>query len=178
MDHEEKPTSMLTADVHWRGVAIGYGVSVGGTLLLGGLLLLWDRNVWWMAIGGGAALLIGGFIAGLRATQPEPLNGAFLAALYFVTVVMALFVGTALEALPDPLPGLPIGDSTFFFVWPLTQLAAAVAGSLLGGWWAAGRAGRGGPPRKLRLRGAPQGPRLGARARARRLRRQPPAMPE
>jgi cation transporter-like permease len=34
---------------------------------------------------------------------------------------------------PDPLPGLATGDSTFFFLWPLLILAAGVAGSILGG---------------------------------------------
>jgi len=127
-------------DVRWRDVWSGYAVSVVVTAVLGSLVLLLDENVWWLSIVSMVALVAGGSAAGFRAGQIEPLNGALLACVYFGTEAAILMVGTAMEGtavgLPDPLPGLAIGDSTFFFVSPLGQLASAVSGSLLGGWWA------------------------------------------
>jgi len=62
------------------------------------------------------------------------LNGAFIAVFYFSIAAAAIFGGEFLGVLPDPLPGLPRGDSTFFFVWPLEQLAAGTVGAAAGGW--------------------------------------------
>ncbi len=137
---KRKPGSGILFDVRWRDVWSAYVASVVGTAVLGALVLLLDENVWWVSIVSMAALVAGGFVAGFRARQIEPLNGALLACVFFGTEAAILMIGTAMEGtaigLPDPLPGLAIGDSTFFFVSPLGQLASAVIGSLLGGWWA------------------------------------------
>ena len=52
--------------------------------------------------------------------------------LYNLTVVVALFAGWFFELLPEPLPGLSQGDSTFFFTWPLMQFAVSVIGAIVG----------------------------------------------
>ena len=46
---------------------------------------------------------------------------------------VVIFGGTWAGKLPDPMPGLATGDSTFFFLWPLLILAAGVVGSIVGG---------------------------------------------
>ena len=73
-------------------------------------------------------------MTGYRARTAEPLNGAFIAVFYFGTAALVIFSAEFLGVLPDPLPALPRGDSTFFFVWPLEQLAAGTLGAMLGGW--------------------------------------------
>lgn len=124
-----------SADIAWKRVFIGYGIAVLGTLLLGASgLFLANMGTWWLANWGLGSLLAGGLIAGFLAKTSEPLNGAFIAALYFATTMLIIFVSEFLGLLPDPLPGLPRGDSTFFFVWPLEQLVAATLGAVLGGW--------------------------------------------
>ncbi len=137
---KRKPGSGILFDVRWRDVWSGYAASMVGTAVLGGLVFLLDQNVWWVSVASMVALVAGGFVAGFRARQIEPLNGALLACVFFGTEAAILMIGTAMEGtsigLPDPLPGLAIGDSTLFFVSPLGQLASAVLGSLLGGWWA------------------------------------------
>lgn len=117
----------------WREVLVALGISLLGTLLLGGPLLVLLDNVWWLALAGVASLAAGGLHLGWRTAEAEPLHGAVLAIAYFAFVVAVLFSGTLADWLPDPLPGLVIGDSTFFFVWPLLQLAAAVVGTVASG---------------------------------------------
>ncbi|MBI4279395.1 MAG: hypothetical protein HY660_13155 [Armatimonadetes bacterium] len=124
------------ADIVWRAVWMGYAVAVAGTIALGGGLFVVEPNVWRVALTGLASLLVAGFTAGWNARTAEPLNGALIAAIYLLTVMAALFGGEILGVLPDPLPGLPRGDSTFFFVWPLGQIATATVGSAVGGWLA------------------------------------------
>ncbi|MBI3962244.1 MAG: hypothetical protein HY335_05790 [Deinococcus sp.] len=126
-------------DIDWRSIWIGCLVALAGTLALGGGLFLAYENLWWVALAGLVSLLVGGFIAGFRAKTAEPLNGAFIAVFYFAFVVAILFGGEVAGVLPEPLPGLPRGDSTFFFVWPLEQLASATVGAALGGWVSARR---------------------------------------
>ncbi len=126
-------------DVRWTDVWIGFAVAVGGTAVLTPVVLYLTDNVWWVSVVAVLAIGAGATIAGLRAGQIEPLNGALLMALFFLTEATIAMVGEAMEWLPEPLPGLPVGDSTFFFVSPLGQLAFAVAGSLLGGWLATRR---------------------------------------
>ncbi len=137
---KRKPGPGILFDVRWSDVWSGYVAAVVCTAVLGALVLLVDENVWWVSIVSMVALVAGGFVAGFRARQIEPLNGALLACVFFGTEAAILMLGTAMEGtavgLPDPLPGLAIGDSTFFFVSPLGQLASAVLGSILGGWWA------------------------------------------
>lgn len=119
--------------VPWRDIWLAWVLSVVGTALLGGgLFALW-QNVWGIALGGVASLVVGASYVSLRARESEPVYGALLAILYFGLVVGVLVGGELMGMLPDPLPGLGIGDSTFFFVWPLLQLAAAVIGIVFGG---------------------------------------------
>ncbi|MBI3953960.1 MAG: hypothetical protein HY330_05555 [Chloroflexi bacterium] len=125
--------------LHLRALALSLGLGLAGTAALGGALFLVQQNVWWVALGGLLSLFGAGAYLGWRSREPEPLYGVLLAVLYFGLVVAILFGGELAAALPDPLPGLAIGDSTFFFVWPLLMLVAAVAGSVLGGQQASRR---------------------------------------
>ena len=120
-------------EIPWVNVWVALLISVVGTTVPGGILYALDQNVWWIALAGIASLFAGGAYVGSRSGEPEPLYGTLVATLYFGLVAGILFGGTLAEALPDPLPGLGIGDSTFYFVWPLLQLIAAVAGSVVGG---------------------------------------------
>lgn len=121
--------------VSWRCIGQGLAISVAGTAVLGAALFPIDKNVWWLAAGGLVSLFLGGVYLGRHAREPEPLPGVLLAIMYFGLVASALFGGELSERLPNPLPGLAIGDSTFFFVSPLLMLVAGVSGSVLGGWW-------------------------------------------
>ncbi len=123
-------------DVRRTDVWIGFAVAVAGTAVATPAVLLVDANVWWVSVIAALAIGAGAAVAGIRARQIEPLNGVLVMAIFFVVEAGILMVGEATEWLPEPLPGLPVGDSTFFFVSPLGQLAFAVGGSLLGGWWA------------------------------------------
>ena len=115
------------------GIALALGVA--GTAVLGGALLLLLDNVWWLALGGLLSLFGAEVYLGWQSRESEPLYGALLAVFYYGLVVGGLFGGELAERLPDPLPGLSIGDSTFFFVSPLLMLVASVAGTVLGGRW-------------------------------------------
>ncbi|MBI2855951.1 MAG: hypothetical protein HYX93_03795 [Chloroflexi bacterium] len=117
----------------WRQIGIALGLSLVGTALLGGVLLLVLDDIWWVAAGGILSLFSAGVYVGRGVGEPEPLYGTLLAAAYVAIAVVVIFVGTFLATLPDPLPGLAIGDSTFFFVSPLLMLASGVAGTIVGG---------------------------------------------
>lgn len=119
--------------VPWRQVLVALGISLAGTVVLGSLLFLSLQNVWWIAVAGFASIFSGGFYISRASGVSEPVFGTLLAILYYGVVVGILFGGTLTELLPEPLPGLGVGDSTFFFVWPLLQLAAAVSGNTAGG---------------------------------------------
>lgn len=122
----------------WRKLLAGLGLSLTGTTILGGLLFALQQNVWWIAAAGTLSLLGGGAYLGHASRESEPVYGTLLAILYFGLVAGILFGGTLVEWLPEPLPGLGVGDSTIFFVWPLLQLAAAVTGMAIGGQLARG----------------------------------------
>ncbi len=125
-------------DVLWRPVVVAYALSVLVTVALGAALFVaLEQSVWWLAAAGVLGLAAGGWLVGARRGRPDALGATLLAILYFATTVVAIVGGTLVDVLPDPLPGLPIGDSTFFFVWPLAQLAGAVVGSAGGGRWRA-----------------------------------------
>ena len=127
--------SSAKRDIAWRAVWSGFAIALVGTLVAGGAGLAFAaQGMWWVANCGMASLFIGGLAAGWLARTPEPLNGAFIAAFYFGTVTLVVFAGEFFALLPDPLPGLPRGDSTFFFVWPLGQLASSTLGAVVGGW--------------------------------------------
>ena len=141
----EHPGSQRIAnrDIAWDAVWIGLMVGLLGTLAAGTWAFGFSgRGTWWAANIGTLCLFGGGLVAAYRARTAEPLNGAFIAVFYFGTVTAAIFIGEFLGVLPDPLPGLPRGDSTFFFVWPLEQLAASTLGAMAGGWLWARRSGR------------------------------------
>lgn len=131
---EDKSSKKLTGQLGlWRELWLALALGLTGTAVLGAPALFLLGSVWWLAVAGLFSLSVAGAYLGIRLGEPEPLNGALLALLYFAVVVIVLFLGSAALVLPEPLPGLEIGDSTFFFVWPLLQLAAAVAGSVVGG---------------------------------------------
>ncbi|MCH7705933.1 MAG: hypothetical protein IIB33_02685 [Chloroflexi bacterium] len=100
-------------------------------------------------LGGSISILASGFYLGWRTGEPDPLSGSLLAVLYFGLLVAVLFfanlaeeeLAASLQLRLDPLPGLDIGDSTFYFVSPLLVLVSGVAGSVLGGQMAGRRAG-------------------------------------
>ncbi|MBI3042500.1 MAG: hypothetical protein HYY78_06710 [Betaproteobacteria bacterium] len=122
-------------DIAWAAVWGGFAIALLGTLAAATWAFAFaGKGTWWAANLGTLSLFCGALFAGWRAGTPEPLNGAFVAVLYFSTAAAAIFGGEFLGVLPDPLPGLPRGDSTFFFVWPLAQLAAGTLGAMLGGW--------------------------------------------
>lgn len=129
----EPKAKVNTWSVPWQQVLVALGISLAGTVVLGGVLFLWQQNVWWIAVAGALSLFSGGFYISRASGVSEPLFGTLLAILYYAAVVGILFGGTLTEVLPEPLPGLGVGDSTFFFVWPLLQLAAAVSGNAAGG---------------------------------------------
>jgi len=134
---------VATGDIAWAAVWTGFTIALVGTLAAGTWALGFSaKGAWWAANAGTLCLFCGGLTAGYRARTAEPLNGAFTAVFYFGTTVLVIFGGEFLGVLPDPLPGLPRGDSTFFFVWPLAQLAAGTLGAMAGGWLQMKRSGR------------------------------------
>lgn len=129
-----------TRDIAWGAVWLGYGIALLGTLVVGGSgLWILKEGMWWVAGWSMIFLFVGGFVAGAMARAAEPLNGAFIGVFYFGTIMVVIFMGEFFAVLPDPLPGLPRGDSTFYFVWPLGQAATATVGASLGGWFFAKR---------------------------------------
>lgn len=119
--------------MNWGAILKGYAVSLAGTIVLGGVLFHLERNIWLVAVVGTLSLFGGGFVAARRARTAAILNGAFVGVIYFATFVAIIFVGAISDWLPEPLPGLPRGDSTFFMAWPLVQLLSAIIGGLVGG---------------------------------------------
>ena len=117
-----------------RTLLIAVATSFAATGALGApLYYLVAHNMWWVAVASVPALAAAGFYLGWEVREPEPLYGTILSLVYFGIVSVILFVGTWFGKVPDPMPGLATGDSTFFFVWPLLMLAAGVAGSVIGG---------------------------------------------
>jgi len=132
----DRPQSKRAAgDIAWAAVWSGFTIALLGTLAAATWAIGFaGRGTWWAANLGTLSLFCGALFAGWRAGTAEPLNGAYVAVLYFSTAAAAIFGGEFLGVLPDPLPGLPRGDSTFYFVWPLAQLAAGTLGATFGGW--------------------------------------------
>lgn len=120
-------------DVRWGAVWVGYFVGLIITAVVGVPLLLVLESSWLLALAGLGGLLFGGFVVG-RKVGPRlaPINGALTGIVYYFTVALAFFAASFLELLPEPLPGLPQGDSTFFFAWPLAQLVVSVLSAALG----------------------------------------------
>ena len=123
----------VAQDIYWRAVWSGYLVGLASTIVAGTPLIVVMRSSWLLAFAGSAGLFSGGIIAGRRVgRQLAVVNGALMAILYNFTLALAFFIGSFLQLLPEPLPGLPQGDSTFFFAWPLGQFAIGIVGTLLG----------------------------------------------
>ena len=121
-------------DIAWAAVWIGFAIALLGTLAAGTWAFAFaGKGTWWAANIGTLCLFCGAAVTGYRARTAEPLNGAFIAVFYFGAVALVIFSAEVLKVMPDPLPGLPRGDSTFFFVWPLAQLAAGTLGAIVGG---------------------------------------------
>jgi hypothetical protein len=120
-------------DFHWRAIWWGFGTSTVLTLIVGVPLMIVSDSIWWLAWVAVGGLFVGGVLAARIAQTSEPLNGAMIALLFFGVIAIGYLVGQALEILPDPLPGLAPDNSTFFFVWPLTQIVAGPLGSYVGG---------------------------------------------
>ena len=121
------------ADIVWKAVWQGYAIGLVVTLAAGVPLLLVLESMWLLGGAGLVGLLAGGGVVGARVGQRVAvINGALMGIMYNMTIVLALFAGWFFELLPEPLPGLPQGDSTFFFSWPLMQFAVSVAGGILG----------------------------------------------
>jgi hypothetical protein len=121
-------------DIAWAAVWTGFAIALLGTLAAGTWAFAFaGKGTWWAANIGTLCLFCGAVVTGYRARTAEPLNGALIAVFYFGTAALAIFSAEILKVMPDPLPGLPRGDSTFFFVWPLAQLAAGTIGAIVGG---------------------------------------------
>ncbi|MBI1965391.1 MAG: hypothetical protein HYS46_04010 [Betaproteobacteria bacterium] len=134
------PQRAADRDIAWAAVWAGFAIALLGTLAAATWAIGFaGKGTWWAANLGALFLFCGALFAGWRAGTAEPLNGAFIAVFYFSVAAAVIFGGEFFGVLPDPLPGLPRGDSTFFFVWPLEQLAAGTLGAMLGGWVAARR---------------------------------------
>lgn len=114
-------------------MGLGYAIGLLSTIVAGLPLLLIMGDSWLMAITGSIGLFVGGLVTGKRVGPPlAVLNGALMAMLYNFTVSILFFIGSFLQVLPEPLPGLPQGDSTFFFAWPLGQFAIGIFSAILG----------------------------------------------
>ncbi len=120
-------------DVIWKDVWVAFGIGFGGTLVLSGILFaVLGANMWLLALLSMVALAAGGYRLGSRTGRWEGIAATLVAILYFAVAALVIIVGFMFEVLPDPLPGLPKGNSTFYFVWPLLQLASVIGGSVVG----------------------------------------------
>lgn len=129
----EEAQELSITDFHWSKIRLGFIISIMLTLIVGLPLTVAFDNAWLLAWTGVFGLFIGAIITARLAGTGELLNGAAIALLYFSAIALFYMVGQALEFLPDPLPGLPADDSTFFFVWPMAQIIAGTIGSFVGG---------------------------------------------
>jgi hypothetical protein len=121
------------ADIHWKVVGAGYLIAAVGTIGAGIPLLVITDSSWMLVVASLVALLGAGLVVGRRSgRQLAIINAALTGILYYFTTALALLVGWFFQWLPEPLPGLPQGDSTFFFAWPLLQLVVSVVGAILG----------------------------------------------
>ncbi|MBI2916637.1 MAG: hypothetical protein HYY01_01475 [Chloroflexi bacterium] len=121
------------ADIVWKAILLGYLLGLLVTAGVGFPLLVIMESSWLLALAGSGGLFLGGIVTGRKVgPQVAALNATLAVILYNSTVALGLFIGWFLELLPEPLPGLPQGDSTFFFAWPLVLLVAGILGAVLG----------------------------------------------
>lgn len=132
-ERSEFKAGLQIADICWGGVGIGYIIGLSITVVVGIPLFVIAESAWLLAAAGLGGLLIGGFAVGRRVgARIALINGALTAVLYYLTVALAYLAASFLELLPEPLPGLPQGDSTFFFAWPLAQFVVGVTSAMIG----------------------------------------------
>ena len=138
MDKDEEKdvpssASWQVPEIRWRTVWLGYLIGLLSTLVIGLPFLLIMKRSWLMALAGSIGLLVGSLVVGRRVTRSTAVvNGALMAILYNLSIALFYFIGSFLEVFPEPLPGLPQGDSTFFFAWPLAQFVIGILGAIIG----------------------------------------------
>lgn len=121
------------SDIRWKAVGAGYLVAAVVTIGAGIPLLVIMDSSWMLVVADLVALLGAGFVVGRKSgPQLSIINGALMGIICYFTTALALLVGWFFQWLPEPLPGLPQGDSSFFFVWPLLQVVVSVVGAILG----------------------------------------------
>ena len=137
------PAGWQVPEIRWRTVWLGYLAGLLSTLVIGLPILVIMGKSWLMALAGSLGLFVGGLLVGRQVTSSVAVvNGALMAILYNLTVALFYFVGSFLEVFPEPLPGLPQGDSTFFFAWPLAQFVIGILGAIIASRIVANRLGR------------------------------------
>lgn len=146
MDKEKDVSSSegwRVPDIRWGTVALGYATGLAGTFVVGLPLLVIMGSSWLMALTGSIGLFVGGALVGIRVgSSLAVVNGALTAILLNLTVGLAFFIGSFFQVLPEPLPGLPQGDSIFFFAWPLAQFAIGTLSAIMASRIFADRHGR------------------------------------
>lgn len=122
------------ADVIWKDVWLGFGIALAGTVVVGAVLTLAaGPHMWWLVVANAAGLLAAGYLLSKRAAQFMGIAVALVTLFCYGLGALVLILGLMFEFLPDPLPGLPRGDSTFFFVWPVVALLGTLIGAAFGG---------------------------------------------
>jgi len=113
-------------------VAVGWGGLVASI----GLMVAGDRDLSVRLVTVAAAFVLGGFLAGVRATVARPLHGivAGVAGHAIYVVFVGLASAIAVVADPEPPELLPGGAARTGAV-ALWALAFAVLGGLLAGSW-------------------------------------------
>lgn len=135
-------------DVLWKDIWLGLAITVVGTVVLSAVMFTaLGASMWWLVIASDIAIGFAGFRLGRKTGQWEGISASLITAFIFILSTIILIIGWMWELVPDPLPGLPRGDSTFYFVWPLTLLVCCVVGMALGMRASAGRAVKAGQAR-------------------------------
>jgi len=128
-------------DVLWKDVWLGFAITVVGTTVLSAIVFaVLEPNMWWFVIASGIAIGFAGFRLGWKTGDWEGISASLITLFTFLLSTLILILGWMWEFVPDPLPGLPRGDSTFYFVWPLVLLICCVVGMILGMRASAGKA--------------------------------------
>jgi peptidoglycan/LPS O-acetylase OafA/YrhL len=136
-------------------VAVGWG----GLVCSIGLMAAAGRDLPLRLLATAASFLLGGFLAGVRASVRRPAHGlaAGVAGHVIYAVFVALASAIALFAEPDP-PDLMPGGAARTGAAALWALAFALIGGLLAGSWLrpAGRRGGGGSSHRAPLEPPPR----------------------
>lgn len=133
--------STTQPDVLWKDVFIGLVIALVGSVVLSAVLFAaTGANMWMFVIASDIAIGVAGYRLSKKTGQWEGISASLITLFYYVLSTLILLVGMMWEFLPDPLPALPRGDSTFYFVWPLTLLICSVVGMVVGQKLSAGKA--------------------------------------